>query len=466
MQRIQVIGLALLAAIGLAVVPSILPTGPTTSLDASALLESGQMWVAVGTIFLGGLLTALTPCVYPLIPITVGVFGARKADSRGRAFLLTTAYVVGMGAVFSALGVFAALSGKAFGSVLGNSWVIVGLAVFLVVLASSMFGAFELALPTGLATKLNNVGGGGVIGALLMGSVAGFLAAPCTGPVLTGVLAWVSRTQDPVVGAGLLFTYALGIGVPFFLIGVFTVRLPKGGVWMEWVKSVFGIALLALAASYLRDAFAPFGGLVNAAATTLGKGGAVALAAVLAFVGVAIGAVHLSFKEGKQWIPKGLGVTALLIAFLVRMASPAPAVQPGGEESFTWHLTFDAHKTNSAEPFETALAQAKHDCKPVLIDFFADWCAACKELDQHTYIDKGVAAESQRFIRIKVDGTEDHDVLEALYERFGIQGLPTVAFVDPMGQVLDNPRVTGFLPPEKFVQEMQKVAIATCSASP
>lgn len=467
MKRIQVIGLAFLAAIGLAIVPSILPTGPTSSLDASGLLESGQMWVAAGTIFLGGLLTALTPCVYPLIPITVGVFGARKADSKGRAFLLTTAYVVGMGVVFAALGVFAALSGKAFGSMLGNSWVVVGLAVFLVVLATSMFGAFELALPTGLATKLNNVGGGGVIGALLMGSVAGFLAAPCTGPVLTGVLAWVSRTQDPVVGAALLFTYALGIGVPFFLIGVFTVRLPKGGVWMEWVKSVFGIALLALAAGYLRDAFAPFGGLVNAAASALGKSGAIALAAVLAFVGVVIGAVHLSFKEGKQWIPKGVGVAALLVAFLVRMASPAPAVTPGAEgEHFTWHLTFDAHQSNSAEPFEAALAQAKHDCKPVLIDFFADWCAACKELDQHTYVDRGVAAESQRFVRIKVDGTEEHDVLEALYARFGIQGLPTVAFVDPMGKVLDNPRVTGFLPPEKFVKEMQKVAIATCSASP
>jgi thiol:disulfide interchange protein DsbD len=463
--RIQVIVLAFLAAIGLAVVPSVLPTGPTSSLDASALLESGQMWVALGTIFLGGLLTALTPCVYPLIPITVGVFGARKADSRGRALLLTTSYVVGMGLVFSALGVFAALSGKAFGSMLGNKWIVVGLAVFLVLLASSMFGAFELALPTGLATKLNNVGGGGVIGALLMGSVAGFLAAPCTGPVLTGVLAWVSRTQDPVVGGALLFTYALGIGVPFFLIGVFTVRLPKGGVWMEWVKSVFGIALLALAAAYLRDAFSSVGGAVNAAAAALGKSGAIGLAALLAFVGVAIGAIHLSFKEGRQWIAKGIGVTALLVAFLVRMASPAPAV-PTDVEPFHWTLSFDAHQANSAGPFEAALAQAKHDCKPVLIDFFADWCAACKELDQHTYVDQGVAAESHRFVTIKVDGTEEHDVLEALYERFGIQGLPTVAFVDPMGKVLDSPRVTGFLPPEKFVKEMQKVAIATCSAAP
>ena len=255
MSRNRVIGLAFLSAIALAIIPSILPTGPSTGLDASGFLAKGQLFVAAGVIFLGGLLTSLTPCVYPLIPITVGVFGARQADSKARAFILTAAYVVGMGLVFATLGVAAALSGKAFGSVLGNNWVIVGLAGFLVVLASSMFGAFDLALPPGLAVKLNNVGGGGFIGALLMGSVAGFLAAPCTGPVLTGVLAWVSRTQDPFLGGLLLFIYALGIGVPFFLIGVFTVRLPKGGVWMEWVKSVFGIALLALAASYLRDAF-------------------------------------------------------------------------------------------------------------------------------------------------------------------------------------------------------------------
>lgn len=304
MKRSTVLTLASLAAVGLVFVPSLIPTGPTSALDASSLLASGRLFVAAGVIFLGGLLTSLTPCVYPLIPITVGVFGARQAESKGRALVLTSAYVVGMGVVFSALGVFAALSGRAFGSMLGNSWVVVGLAVFMVVLATSMFGAFELALPSSLATKLNGVGGGGLIGALLMGSVAGFLAAPCTGPVLTGVLAWVSQTQDPVLGGLLLFVYALGIGVPFFLIGVFTVRLPKSGVWMEWVKSVFGIALLGLAISYLRDGFPAFGELLTSLTATLGRVGAVTLAAALAFIGVAIGAVHLSFKEGAQWVAK------------------------------------------------------------------------------------------------------------------------------------------------------------------
>ncbi len=474
MKPSKVFGLAVLAALGLAVIPSILPTGPSTNLDASGLLDKGQLFVALGVIFLGGLLTALTPCVYPLIPITVGVFGARQADSRGRAFVLTTAYVFGMGAVFSALGVFAALSGKAFGSVLGNSWLVVGLAVFLVVLATSMFGAFELALPSSLATKLNTVGGGGVIGALLMGSVAGFLAAPCTGPVLTGVLAWVSRTQDPVLGALLLFVYALGIGVPFFLIGVFTVRLPKGGEWMEWVKSVFGIALLALAAAYLRDAFPSIHGLVTAVGERAGRLGGISIAAALMFVGVVLGAVHLSFKAEKQWLPKGLGVAVIIVGFVLRMAVPIEtqvATRPVdgvvGKDptptSFTWAMIFKADEAGSATPFDQVLAKAKADCKPVMIDFFADWCAACNELDHKTYPSPSVISEGERFVRVKVDGTNDHQVLDGLYSRFGVQGLPTVAFVDPMGKVMESPRVVGYLPADKFVAEMQKVAMTTCS---
>ncbi|MFZ5440790.1 MAG: protein-disulfide reductase DsbD family protein [Myxococcota bacterium] len=473
MKRSTVLFLAALSAIGLVFIPSLIPAGPSSSLDASALLNSGQFFVAAGVIFLGGFLTSLTPCVYPLIPITVGVFGARQADSKGRAMLLTTSYVVGMGAVFSALGVFAALSGRAFGSALGNTWVVVGLAVFMAVLASSMFGAFELALPSSLATKLNGVGGGGIVGAFLMGSVAGFLAAPCTGPVLTGVLAWVSQTRDPVLGAGLLFIYALGIGVPFFLIGVFTVRMPKSGVWMEWVKSVFGIALLALAFSYLRDAFPVIRDTLTAMASQLGRTGAVTLAAALAFIGVVIGAIHLSFKEGRQWVLKGAGVAAVLVAFLMRMAAPAAAVerpngdgtpQPHGE--FVWAMTFKADQAKSADPFEAALAQAKADCKPVLIDFFADWCAACKELDHLTYTAPEVVAEGERFVKIKVDGTEDHPALDKIYERFGVKGLPTVAFVDPMGQIMDSPKVTGFMEAPKFLSEMRKVAVATCSRTP
>jgi thioredoxin:protein disulfide reductase len=449
MRMSRVFALAALAAVGLAIIPEVLPTGTGANLDASDMLSSGRFFVAAGIIFLGGLLTSLTPCVYPLIPITVGVFGARQADSRLRATLLTTAYVFGMGLVFAGLGVFAAASGKAFGAMLGSPWVAGGLAVFMLVLASSMFGAFELALPTGLATRLNGVGGAGLLGALLMGSVAGFLAAPCTGPVLSGVLTWVATTQNMALGGGLLFIYAMGIGVPFFLIGVFTVRLPKGGEWMEWIKSVFGVALVALAATYIRDAAPSLRAPLIDAAATLEGAPLIAVTSTLALIGVLLGAIHLSFKEGAgKAALKAAGVLALVAGLLLRTA-PAP-------ESHDWTLV-DIAKAESLAPFETALAQAKASGRPVVIDFFAEWCAACKELDKFTYVAPEVKGELGRFAMVKVDGTNDHNLLNKLYDKFGVNGLPTVAFVDSTGVVLSDPKITGFLEAEKFVTELKKV---------
>lgn len=466
MARSKIVLLAIAAALGIAFVPFLIPAGPTTSLDASKLLAGGQFAVAAGVIFLGGLLTSLTPCVYPLIPITVGVFGARQADSRGRAIILTTAYVVGMGLVFATLGVVAALAGKAFGTALGNPLVAIGIGLFLLALAASMFGAYELALPSSLATRLNTVGGGGLIGALLMGAVSGFLAAPCTGPVLSGVLTYVAQTQDPLLGGSLLFIYALGIGVPFFLIGVFLVRLPKGGVWMEWVKSVFGIALVALAVSYLRDAVPAVREGLAAVTSALGRNPVIISSAILALVGVFLGAIHLSFKDGTraQAAVKGLGVVALVIALTLRTA-PVPQPLSPTSHPMEW-ASFKADVANSPQPFDALLAKAKATCKPVMIDFFAEWCAACKELDQHTYASAAVVAEADRFLSIKVDGTNDHQVLDGLYQRFGVKGLPTVAFVDPKGTVLNDPKVTGFLPPDQFLTELKKVHSGECSPSP
>jgi thiol:disulfide interchange protein DsbD len=309
--------------------------------------------------------------------------------------------------------------------------------------------------------------------------VAGFLAAPCTGPTLFGVLTWVSQTRDPVLGAALLFVYALGIGVPFFLIGVFTVRMPKSGVWMEWVKSVFGIALLALAIGYLRDGFPQLGDAITGLAERLGRSVSITGGAILAFVGILIGAIHLSFKESAQWPLKAVGVAAVLAAFVVRMAAPlevalpdptAPPTGGGGPvavNEFSWAITFKVDEQHaSAEPFERVLAQAKADCKPVLIDFFADWCEACKELDKHTYTSPLVVTEAERFVKVKVDGTDDHMILDGLYKRFGVQGLPTVAFIDPTGAVMTEPRVIGFLPPKEFVAELHKVRTVTCSRTP
>jgi thiol:disulfide interchange protein DsbD len=462
--------LAAVCGIAVAVVPWLMPTGPSSGLDATKFLASGSLFLGAAVVFAGGLLTSLTPCVYPLIPITVSVFGARKAEGRGKALVLTSSYIVGMGVVFSALGVLAAKTGQAFGALLGHPGVVTGLAVFLLVLATSMFGAFELALPSSLQQRLSSVGGSGVAGAFLMGSVSGFLAAPCTGPVLTGLLAFVAKTANTGLGAGLLFIYALGIGVPFFLIGVFTVRLPRGGVWMEWVKSVLGIILVALAFSYLRDAFPWARDSVKAVAGQIGRVPGAFITGAFATVGVLIGAVHLSFKAGaRQFAVKAVGVALVVAAIVIRVGAmdtaPTGALwvklgwaQPPQAPTFLWHQVMPAKQASfSAQEFEKVLARARTEGKPVLIDFFADWCAACKELDRETYPSPQVISEAGRFLSIKIDATNSEDALDALMERFGVEGLPTVAFVSSQGEVLRDPRVTGFLEPELFTAELKKV---------
>jgi len=482
---------AILGGLAVAVVPQFLPTGPSSYLNPSELLASGRWVAGASIVFLGGLLTALTPCVYPLIPITVGLFGARKSETRGKAVLLTSAYVVGMGLVFSILGVIAARTGQAFGSLLGDPRVAVGLAILLVLLASSMFGAFELSLPPSLMQRLNSVGGTGLAGAFLMGSVSGFLAAPCTGPVLAALLAFVAKTQSTALGGSLLFLYALGIGVPFFLIGVFAMRLPKGGVWMEWVKSLLGIALLALAANYLKDAFAPLRQGLAGLAGEMGRHPAAWAAGFAAALGILIGAVHRSFeRRAPELILKSLGVLLVTGAIVLRIgALDAPASgqmwstlclnRQQGERvlstlsdtfwvkvclantqpTLRWDANFPDGNRRSVSIFDAALDQARREQRPVMVDFSAEWCAACKELERHTYVDPTVLREMKdaRFLTVKVDGTNELDEIDQLYERYGVTGLPTVLFIDSQGKVLDQPRITGFLGPDKFLVQLKKI---------
>jgi thiol:disulfide interchange protein DsbD len=346
-------------------------------------------------------------------------------------------YVLGIAITFSSLGLFAALSGKAFGTFLANRWVLVGLFVFFAVMASSMFGAFDLALPEPIMARLNRVGGTGFGGAFGMGLVAGLIAAPCTGPVLTSLLTFVATSGQPVFGVSLLFVHALGIGVPFFLIGAFSFSLPRSGAWMEGVKSVFGVALLVLGFGYLRDAFPA----VKAQLQPLAQ--VVAFAGVAAGVGVLLGAVHASFHgDVLEKLRKAAGVAIVVFAITARMTFS----HAEGGTQVVWVVDHDA-----------ALAQAKLDGRPAMIDFTAEWCAACKELEKFTYTDPLVAAESARFVNVKIDSTIEDDRILALQKKYGVKGLPTVVFVDAQGVLLEKPRVTGFVEGPEYLGLMQQV---------
>src|SRR6266403_4361919 len=288
--------LALAVGVALPLLPALLTqsVGPGADLSGRLGLAAG---VSVGTfagLFLGGVLTSLTPCVYPLIPITVGIFGAGQSQHRSRSVALSATYVAGIAAMYSALGVFAALSGKAFGAVLSSPAVVVLLAMFLVALAASMFGAFEIALPSALQQKLSGVKGTGHAAAFGMGLVAGIIAAPCTGPVLAGVLFYVATQRSAVLGFWMLFTYAIGMGLLFFVLGATSLKLPRSGAWMETVKSVLGVALVAAALGLLLPL------LPRPAQLAVGPRGLAVASAALAFAAVLAGALSLSFHAARR----------------------------------------------------------------------------------------------------------------------------------------------------------------------
>jgi thiol:disulfide interchange protein DsbD len=365
-----------------------------------------------------GLLTALTPCVYPMIPITISIFGAKTGVSRGRALALATFYVAGIAFMFGALGTVFALLGKAFGTFLANPWVIVPLAVFFVLMGLSMFGAFELGLPSGLQNRLARVGGKGFGGAFLMGLVGGIIAAPCTGPPLAGILAYVATTRDAVYGFALLATYAVGIGLPFWALAGFSMSLPRSGPWMESVKSVFGIALFVAALYYLKNVVPPLATITGR--TPLFLVGALAMVAI----GVAAGAVHLTFHdELARRVRKGAGV-ALATAGLFAVTNYV--LTPKGPVELRW-LHGEAE----------ALAEARAANRPLLVDFMASWCLPCKEFELKVFSDPEVAAEMQAFTLLKVDLTREDDdpALGVIKKKYGADTLPAIRLVAPDGRV-------------------------------
>ncbi len=456
--------LAIAVGVALPFLPELLAQGigPGTDLSGKLGLAGGVSAGTFGILLIAGLLTAATPCVYPLIPITVSIFGASKAESRGRAFGLSATYVLGICATYSALGLFAALTGRAFGSALSSPIVITVLALFLVVLAASMFGAFELQLPSGLQQRLVTIKGAGFLPALGMGLVAGFIAAPCTGPVLAGVLAFVAKTGSAVLGFWMLFAYAFGLGIPFLILGSTGARLPRGGAWMEGVKTVLGIALLATGISLVRPLLPAFPELGLTSRPVALIAALVAAAAVLA------GAINLSFHgEGREKALKGALLFALLAAVGLRfgwLGTPKGGVSLFHSEgpAIAW-----------GKDHAAALALATRSNKKLLVDFWATWCNACNELDELTWSNAEVRREiADHFVPLKVDVTADANKNEVA-KKYGVQGFPTVLMMpcteekkpEPKPLVADckipgedGPgRVVGFIDAKEMLERLRKV---------
>jgi len=386
-----------------------------------------MMWTLLG-IFAGGMALNLTPCVYPLIPITVSYFGGRSGKGKliGHGFC----YIIGLSFTNSLLGVIAALGGGLMGALLQNPLVLAGVAGILVFFATSLFGLWELRLPSGL-TQAASKTYAGYFGTLFMGLTLGVVAAPCIGPFVLGLLTWVAGMGSPWLGFLIFFTLSLGLGLPLFLLAMFSgqiEKLPQSGAWMLWVRKLMGWVLVGMAVHFIRPVLPD-------------------LWATLPLAGVALAAgLHLAWVDKNQasfrafsGFKAGVGVGCLVLAtFLVTswaMRGPGVAWKPYSEQT---------------------LQEAEKQNKPVIIDFYAAWCTPCRELEDITFHDASVVklAESD-FFMVKVDVTKSGNELhERLLQQYAVKGVPTIVFLDRYGKERRDLRLVDYLPPDKFIDRM------------
>ncbi len=392
----------------------------------SSLFDEGNLFLSFILVFLGGLALNLTPCVYPLIPITLGYFGGQSESKTSRLFALALVYVTGMAITYSVIGVVTALSGSLFGSLLQNPFVLIGIALVLVALSLSMFGLYEFQLPSSWMIKFGEARSG-YFGALFMGLTMGIVAAPCIGPFVVGLLTFVGAKGDPFFGFFIFFVLALGLGFPYIFLAVFSGKiksLPRSGEWMIAVKKIFGFVLIGMAIYFLLPLLPEtFRGYILPSFMILSS--------VYLLIFDKTGNNIKTFS----YIKNGILVVIALIGLWLLI--------PSEKESVEW---------NKVNVDQIVLG----DGQPVIIDFYADWCVPCKELDAITFTDKNVIQESKRFKRYKIDLTSTGDEQTQLaMKRFSIVGVPTVILFDAKGNEVK--RITSFVKADEFLKMMKEV---------
>lgn len=386
-----------------------------------------MIWTLLG-IFAGGMALNLTPCVYPLIPITISYFGGRS--DRRQLIGHGLCYVGGLSITNSVLGVVAALTGGLMGALLQNPLVLAFVAAILILLATSLFGLWELRLPGGLMQAASKTYAG-YLGSVFMGLTMGVVAAPCIGPFVLGLLTWVASMGSPWLGFVVFFTLSLGLGLPLFFLAVFSGhldRLPRSGEWMLWVRKLMGWVLVGMAVYFIRP--------------VLPKAAEIILPAMVALAaGLHLGWIDRTKANFRafEWIKTVAGVTAMIITtfLLWNGYTQGPGV--------AWNVYSDQ-----------LLAESKGANKPVMIDFSADWCTPCREFDAVTLHHPDVVRQTERhFTMIKVDVTRSgNPVHDRLLKQFAVKGVPTVVFIDAQGQERFDLRIVDFMPPDQFLNHI------------
>ena len=439
-----------------AVPPGTAPSGvvPPASAAASSPFEGKGLPLIFGLVFLGGMALNLTPCIYPIIPITVSYFGGQSGGKKGSLVLHAVLYVLGMAVTYSVLGSIAAFTGGLFGAALQLPAVLVFIALVMVILSLSMFDVYELRMPA----FLNKFAGGsqkGFFGTLFMGMTVGIIAAPCIGPFVLGLLTYVGNRANVVLGFSLFFVLALGLGLPFLFLGVFSgslQKLPRSGAWMVWVRKIFGFILIAMALYFLKTL------LPNTLVYHL------ALALTMLVGGVYMAWIEPTKSPAKAfpYIRTAVGIVFFLVALIVASSG----VQAYLDEAVGTRLEGLSASGGSVPadriawlPYtEDRLAAARSEGKPVFIDSYADWCIPCKELDKLTFSTPEVVAASRSFVCLKADLTDGKDeAVKAFYKKFNVRGVPTLIFLAPDGTEVAEVRTTGFEKKDVFLPKMLKV---------
>lgn len=425
---------------------------------ASVLANSG-VWVVIAAFFGFGLLLAFTPCVFPMIPILSGIIAGQGPNITTRkAFTLSLVYVLAMALTYTVVGVLAGLFGANLQAAFQNPWVLTSFALIFVLLALSMFGFYDLQLPSSFQSKLaeisNKQEGGTLIGVAIMGLLSALIVGPCVAPPLFGALIYISQTGDAVLGGIALFALSMGMGVPLIAIGTSAGKLlPRAGGWMDAVKAVFGVALLGVAIFMMERILPP-------AVAMLLWGLLLICSAV--YMGALTQLPQGASGWSKLW--KGLGVFLLIYGALMLLGAAAggkDTVQPlrglalgGGGGGGAAEAVFTTVKT--VEDLDREVAKAGALGKPVMFDFYADWCVTCKELERYTFSDPAVIAEMSRFVLLKADVTANDADDQALMKHFGIIGPPAILYFDTAGAELKNYRLVGFKPAKDFVEHLRR----------